>query len=640
MATVKAIKKVESKDRDFTDIFLNTQEPTAPQEKKKKSKQLKKELLNDRALEILEKISPEFVPLYAGGLKPQKGEVWGVDRENRTVRPYAFCDTKNTGWVIPENIIIIDIDDGHGEKRQGSEVWKDLCVKLKLTDQGKATLAVRTKRGGAHLYYSYAGDTFTLQSNPDTADVLEIKKYKGLIRAPGCKGYETLNNLDIAEFPKVLESYFKIKNTPAGTSKSNVRLGNIDRDIIEKEFAAAGAYWKGSEYWTINPTREDKKVNSFSINESGQWFDYATGTGGYIARLYSEWKNISYQEAMKIFNPTICSKEVFTAEKGKSKKKELKLPENMITLSDLSKKEIPPLEWIIPGIIPEGLTIIGGAPKAGKSFFVLNTVLQVATGSKALGNYPTKKGKILYLALEDSERRLQDRMKKTGYDVSNISGSIATEWGEGYIENMSLIDLWMEKNPDTKLIAIDTIQDFSKIEEGNNYSEVTLALSKLKELAHKYNIGIIIVHHTKKSESDNAIHNLIGSVGFSSKPDTIIILTRKKNDKGKLDISGRDINPLDLKLKFDSETLIWLQDKNAPEEQKTDQRQEIVELLAENPKPMSPGEIAQSLDRTKKATQTIIYRMKEEGEIISTGYGWYTIPTPANQNPELIVNPF
>ncbi len=264
------------------------------------------ELRDECALDTLGAISPEFVPLYLPELLPESGEVWSWESDNPTVRAYKKCGTNNTAWRIPEHIVIIDIDNNHPGKKQGLSIWNELGITLKIPDQGKETFAIRTKRGGAHLYYKYSGDTSTLESNPDTADVIEIKKYKGLIRAPGCKGYQALNNLDIAELPKVLETYFKQKNKPKLTGKSNTKLGNIARNIIEQEFESEGAYWKKDRFFTRNPTREDNHVTTaFSIRETGQWFDHATGTGGYIARLHSEWKGISYQESKKIFNPTI-----------------------------------------------------------------------------------------------------------------------------------------------------------------------------------------------------------------------------------------------------------------------------------------------------------------------------------------------
>ena len=70
---------------------------------------------------------------------------------------------------------------------------------------------------------------------------------------------------------------------------------------------------------------------------------------------------------------------------------------------------IPPMEFIVDGLIGQGLHILSGKPKIGKSWMALLLCLKVATGEK-FWNFETKQGTALYLCLEDSFARIQSRL--------------------------------------------------------------------------------------------------------------------------------------------------------------------------------------------------------------------------------------
>ena len=72
------------------------------------------------------------------------------------------------------------------------------------------------------------------------------------------------------------------------------------------------------------------------------------------------------------------------------------------TAADLMATEFPPVRFAVPGLVPEGLMILGGKPKLGKSWLVLGWACAVAAGGKALSARDVDQGEVLYLALEDS----------------------------------------------------------------------------------------------------------------------------------------------------------------------------------------------------------------------------------------------
>ena len=108
----------------------------------------------------------------------------------------------------------------------------------------------------------------------------------------------------------------------------------------------------------------------------------------------------------------------------------------VFSLQELLSWELPPVRWAIPDILPEGLTLLAGKPKLGKSWLALSAALSIAAGGVALGTQPVAKGDVLYLALEDNARRLQSRARQILASMTEIPSGIefALDWprlGEG-----------------------------------------------------------------------------------------------------------------------------------------------------------------------------------------------------------------
>jgi hypothetical protein len=80
-----------------------------------------------------------------------------------------------------------------------------------------------------------------------------------------------------------------------------------------------------------------------------------------------------------------------------------------ITGDALAAKEFPPLNWVIPGTLPEGFFVLAGRIKLGKSWLLMDWSSAIALGGFAMGSIRCEEGDVLHLALEDNERRLKDR---------------------------------------------------------------------------------------------------------------------------------------------------------------------------------------------------------------------------------------
>lgn len=214
---------------------------------------------------------------------------------------------------------------------------------------------------------------------------------------------------------------------------------------------------------------------------------------------------------------------------------------------------------IIDGLLYAGTYLFVGAPKVGKSFLMAQLAYHISMGH-TLWNYPVRKGTVLYLALEDTPKRLQERLfRMYGTDsAENLHFTIsAKKVGAGLDEQLKG---FIREHPDTKLIIIDTLQ---KIREsgGDNYSYANdyEIVGKLKQFADSNQICLLLVHHTRKQQAEDKFDMISGTNGLLGAADGAFLLQKEKrtSNSATLDISGRDQQDQRLYLLKDTERLIW-----------------------------------------------------------------------------------
>lgn len=230
-----------------------------------------------------------------------------------------------------------------------------------------------------------------------------------------------------------------------------------------------------------------------------------------------------------------------------------------IDADTLLSTPMPAIRFVVDRLLPEGLHILAGAPKVGKSWLSLWLCLCVAKGEPVWG-FTTNKGTVLYLCLEDSLTRIQNRLFQITEDApdtlhfATLAGSI----GGGLEEQLKG---FLSEHSKTVLVIIDTLQRVRQHgENANPYASDYRDITVLKQLAEKYRIAILLIHHLRKMNDDDPLNMISGTTGISGATDSSFVLKERKRGSGEATLycTGRDIEYRELPLSFQKETHTWV----------------------------------------------------------------------------------
>ena len=171
---------------------------------------------------------------------------------------------------------------------------------------------------------------------------------------------------------------------------------------------------------------------------------------------------------------------------------------NSVDGDTLLDMDLPATKFVIKDLLPQGLAIIGGSPKVGKSWLMLDWCVRIAKGEK-IWNFPVTQGTTLYVSLEDTASRLQERLLSVTDEAPNVFfTTFSFKIGEGLEEQ---VKNFIAEHPDAVLIVIDTFQMIrntgSEISYASDYNEVEI----IKKLAEELKITILLVHHLRKQHN-------------------------------------------------------------------------------------------------------------------------------------------
>ncbi len=312
------------------------------------------------------------------------------------------------------------------------------------------------------------------------------------------------------------------------------------------------------------------------------------------------------------------------------------------TLSRVMQKPYPEPRWTVHGLLSEGLNILAGAPKQGKSMLSLNLALTVAAGGRALGDRPVTQGDVLYLSLEDRMRRVKDRAAKM---LDGLEGGVredatsrllvVTSWDRLDSGGLKQLELWIKSRTSPGLIIIDVWNRFCPRARGNvnAYSQDAEAMAHLKALADHHGVTVLVIHHTRKlppgAEIGDFISEVSGSLGLAGTADGIMALIRTRGEsQASLHYTGRDLGDGELVVEFAKESLTWRCLGTAKEYQAGPLQRKILDHLKKcGNDGATVTDLAAATGAKPNSLRMVLGRMRSDEVITRRGNNWVLPPS-------------
>lgn len=306
----------------------------------------------------------------------------------------------------------------------------------------------------------------------------------------------------------------------------------------------------------------------------------------------------------------------------------------------LDGQDFPPLRWVVPDVIPEGMSLLIGGPKIGKSWLSLSIALAVASGGCALGHIDVgKPRRVLLLALEDGDRRLQDRARK----LLNGGGRIPerldymTRVEPGMV--VATIEAWLDTlgADEEPLVILDTLgKVMTPAGPGESaYQRDYRVAGRYKRICDDHpGMALLVLHHDRKAQSDDFVDGVSGTNGIAGAADTIIVIARPRTeDRGLIKVTGRDVMENEYAVRVDGGhwSIVGEDLTSSAVEARTiratanlgDRSAEIVRLAAKHPEGIRAVDVAESLGMPNDEAGVYLRRLAEAGKVHKLGRGLY-----------------
>lgn len=499
---------------------------------------------------------------------------------------------------------------------------------------------------------------FKVPISIDEARLMTPERYAELTGVPR-------NQFPVPEAPQFAAGLFLIfeeakeklaankKTRRKATTLTLAELSALEGDKLEIEIVKRAALgriehllpswlegaWQGDHFVAKNPNRNDRNPGSFIIWSNGSWKDFAEedAYGGDLVSLYAYLFGMESQRlaAFKLSGELsldvaaqirqLRSNEVIDRLKGQ----ELVLPVSgkssalrIVTGDWLAMQDFKPPRAIVEELLHVGATILAGPPKAGKSWWALDIAISVAAGVATIGGRSVYKGKVLYIHPDDTNKgRFKNRMlcvAATRYATSGLLDlhmtDVAIRIDNGLIEELRRLT---EENR-YQLIVLDSLAHFLPV-GGNNqqrYLQEYGAMSQLRLFAEEMDLALLILHHTRKAESTDKIDAASGTQAITGAVDAAIIMRRLRGQgEATMFITGRNVEELDLGLRFDSNKNVFEEVGSAIELEQSAARQEVLNLMRTLGRHVTISEIVEATNKNRSAVQKLIDRMIEDGLI-------------------------
>lgn len=543
----------------------------------------------------------------------------------------ASCDEKkvrawwkqwpfaNVGIATGDGLVVIDIDPRHGGSLEALEG---------LVDTSDCPL-VETGSGGWHLYFLYDSSIDLRNTTGLLGEGIDTRAYHGYVVAPPShhqsgSAYRWVRGLD------------DIYALPDAALEQLLRKGRPER---KKQGAS-------------EPAKDKEKSKGYIIPE-GKRHDWLLD---WVFKLRRESSN--EELILKLaqgLNQACCVppledhevRSIVKSTRKESEDEDVDILDQASWGTQIEAEELPEPKWAIPGFLSEGLFLLVGKTKLGKSWLALQLALAVASGTEIIGFPAAIQGKALYLDLEEKKMFVKKRMKMLLGDTP-FPAEFAWygHWPPLQTEGVETLHRWMVRHPDTKLIIIDTLvkaqgAETSAPSGGSIFRADYHMLDGLKALADRHSVAVVVVHHLRKGEaSDDPMDDINGTTGLAAATDGSMVLYRRRGSQDAvLHLMNRQIGAdFTLSLTMDKESCIWSRRNTPASTQIAPERQDILNVFEQEgeQKVFKPSEIALRLNKERNTVTQLMLSMAKGKQLNNDGKGNYTLPRAQPQQPARI----
>ena len=518
----------------------------------------------------------------------------------------------NYGIVWPTDnetgpVVVFDLDDGGGAETP----WRDrLMALMKRHGPLPKTKSTTTPSGGRHVFYRWPADI----SIPSGDELFGFT-----VRWPG-RGYLVGPGSSIDGRPYIAGPEDAIAPLPdtwvkAALAEHPQRSYDGSSAItVTGGFALPDRIPSGRRYATIRDYVASRYNAGLGLDELWELVRTQVAPRFEVAKaeteLRADFERVTAKLAERLGTP---------ASRREPVRRDIRPG---IDAADLLALDIEPLRWIVPDLIPEGTTIIAAEPKVGKSCLVYQIAVEAAIGGDLLGRRVSP-GSVLYLALEDGQRRGRDRLRAALGGRTMPRGRLEVRWDANHI-GAGLeddIDRWLDDHPDAAMVAVDTLGKVRPAGDGRRgaYEVDVQAMAGLQNLFRDRATALVIVHHARKATTDDFLTSVSGTYGITGSADTIVVIKRKRLEKfGTIYVTGRDIADAQVAVEFDEMT--WRAAPGALPNA-TFERAEVYEVIKRRG-PVFAKAIADELGKERSNVQHRIDALVADGAVMRTAGGY------------------
>lgn len=534
----------------------------------------------------------------------------------------------NSNWIVV---------DGDTKSGPAFERWCQLC-RDNNDDANKYPAQVKSRSGGFHIYF-FAPAGLALTRRTPVPDVeLRAGRHQTVVPPSQVEGLPYTFYAD-PQPPFVAPQWMIDICSEVQTPAEHAEIKTFDvRDISDRcRFLVTKRRFDVENDW-VNSVWAIKRA----FGESGWPIAVAISDIDSDNRLDDTWK----REGRGKGKPMTCATIIeWSNELGyREWKREhmfdgvplptVKAPSiapSVRNAATLLTREFAPVRYVVPGYLAEGCTILAGKPKIGKSWFVLDAALAIAGGNSGhMFGKSVEQGDVLYLALEDNERRLKSRIRKVlgPFEDGPERLEYHTEWKRSD-EGIADIEAWIKAKAKPTLIIVDVLQRIraANVNNQNAYASDYETVAALQKLASQHNVAVVVVHHLRKSAADNdPFDKISGTLGLSGAADSILILDRDGQGVT-LYGRGRDIEEIETAVQFDKGRCRWTVLGSAPDVRRSDERKSILDVLTDGTT-MTPADISAATGMASGSVRTLLYKMARKGEVSKIGAGYVSEVAP------------